>query len=178
MCAPGKRILHRRLAAGIIVVILVAAAAWYTRPVDLYALSPDLGEPQDLTCLLLRYTGNLAEDTTRTLDLTAEDGEVYRQVLSQLESLRFRRFPLGALLQSLRDGQSRVITPGDFDARYQLGDGTCYVLLQCRMGWWEAVTYDSHGLRFRAVSLCGGADATASLHESIWELAQPVESNP
>lgn len=84
----------------------------------------------------------------------------------------------GRLLQSLRDGQSRVITPGDFDARYQLGDGTCYVLLQCRMGWWEAVTYDSHGLRFRAVSLCGGADATASLHESIWELAQPVESNP
>lgn len=113
---------------GIIVVILVAAAAWYTRPVDLYALSPDLGEPQDLTCLLLRYTDNLAEDTTRTLDLTAEDGEVYRQVLSQLESLRFRRFPLGGLLQSLRDGQSRVITPGDFDARYQLGDGTCYVL--------------------------------------------------
>ena len=53
MRAPGKRTLHRRLAAGIIVVILVAAAAWYTRPVDLYALSPDLGEPQDLTCLLL-----------------------------------------------------------------------------------------------------------------------------
>ncbi|MEI3347559.1 MAG: hypothetical protein V8R55_03855 [Dysosmobacter sp.] len=137
MRAPGKRTLHRRLAAGIIVVILVAAAAWYTRPVDLYALSPDLEAPQDLTCLLLRYTGNLAEDTTRTLDLTAEDGEAYRQVLSQLEALRFRRFPLGELLQSLRDGQSRVITPGDFDASYQLGDGTCYVLLQCRMGWWE-----------------------------------------
>lgn len=145
---------------------------------DLYALSPDLGEPQDLTCLLLRYTDNLTEDTTRTLDLTAEDGEVYRQVLSQLESLRFRRFPLGRLLQSLRGRPEPRHYPGDFDARYQLGDGTCYVLLQCRMGWWEAVTYDSHGLRFRAVSLCGGADATASLHESIWELAQPVESNP
>ena len=26
--------------------------------------------------------------------------------------------------------------------------------------------------------LCGGAEATAALHESIWELAQPVESNP
>lgn len=178
MRAPSKRTLHRRLAAGVIVVILVAATAWYTRPVDLYALSPDLEAPQDLTCLLLRYTDNLAEDTTRTLDLTAEDGEAYRQVLSQLEALRFRRFPLGELLQSLRDGQSRVITPGDFDASYQLGDGTCYVLLQCRMGWWEAVTYDSHGLRFRAVSLCGGAEATAALHESIWELAQPVESNP
>lgn len=156
MRAPGKRTLHRRLAAGIIVVILVAAAAWYTRPVDLYALSPDLGEPQDLTCLLLRYTDNLTEDTTRTLDLTAEDGEDYRQVLSQLESLRFRRFPLGGLLQSLRDGQSRVITPGDFDARYQLGDGTCYVLLQCRMGWWEAVTYDSHGLRLPASPSAAG----------------------
>ena len=93
MRAPSKRTLHRRLAAGVIVVILVAATAWYTRPVDLYALSPDLQAPQDLTCLLLRYTGNLAEDTTRTLDLTAEDGEAYRQVLSQLEALRFRRFP-------------------------------------------------------------------------------------
>ena len=100
MRAPSKRTLHRRLAAGVIVVILVAATAWYTRPVDLYALSPDLEAPQDLTCLLLRYTDNLAENTTRTLDLTAEDGEAYRQVLSQLEALRFRRFPLGGLLQS------------------------------------------------------------------------------
>ena len=35
MRAPSKRTLHRRLAAGVIVVILVAATAWYTRPVDL-----------------------------------------------------------------------------------------------------------------------------------------------
>lgn len=178
MSTPSNHTRYRRIAAVLAVLILVAAAAWYTRPVDLYALSPDLEKPQDLSCLLLRYTDNIAENATRTLDLTAEDGEVYRQILSQLESLRFRRFPLGELLQSLRDGQSRIITPGDFDASYQLGDGTCYVLLQCRMGWWEAVTYDSHGLRFRAISLCGGDEATASLHASIWELAHPEKSNP
>lgn len=177
MRAPGKRTLHRRLAAGIIVVILVAAAAWYTRPVDLYALSPDLGEPQDLTCLLLRYTDNLAEDTTRTLDLTAEDGEVYRQVLSQLESLRFRRFPLGGLLQSLRDGHSRVITPGILTPATSWA--TAPAMCCCNAAW---MVGGRHVRLARsslpAVSLCGGTDATASLHESIWELAQPVESNP
>lgn len=178
MSTPGKRTLHRRLAAGVIVVILVAAAAWYTRPVDLYALEPELEDPQDLSCLLLRYTDNIAEDATRTLDLTAEDGEVYQQVLSQLEALRFRRLPLGGLIQSFWDSQGHTISPGDFEAHYQLSDGTHYLLLQCRMGWWQVTTYDSHGLRFRAIMLCGGADATAALHESIWELAQPDKSNP
>lgn len=161
-----------------IVVILVAATAWYTRPVDLYALSPDLEAPQDLTCLLLRYTGNLAEDTTRTLDLTAEDGEAYRQVLSQLEALRFRRFPLGRASASLRDGQSRVITPGSFDASYQLGDGTCYVLRNAAWGGGKPSHMTLTAFASGPFPSAGARRPPPALHESIWELAQPVESNP
>ena len=160
--------------------LLAALAAggllWYSRPVDLYTLAPDL-TPRYLSLQLLRHTGDAAHTPERTLDVTAEDGAAYETARTTLEALRFRRLPFGVLIQALRDGQSRTVEPGDFVTCCSLSDGTHELMLQSRLGWWEAVTYTGHGPRFQAVLLCGGETAGRECNEFLWDLAAESESN-
>ena len=170
----GSRL--RRILALVALAVLLGGMLWYTRPVDLYTIAPDL-EPQYLDLMLMRHTGDAADLPVRYLDLTAEDGAAYDTVLTQLESLRFRRLPLGSLLSFLRDLQSRTIHPGDFESWIVLSDGTDSLGLNCRVGWWELVTYPDSGPSFQAVLLCGGGEVGTDFHEFLWDIASESEFN-
>lgn len=166
----------RRILAMAVLAALLGGTLWYTRPVDLYTLAPGL-EPQYLDLMLMRHTGDAADIPARSLMLTAEDGAAYDTVLARLESLRFRRLPLGSLLSFLRDQQSRTIHPGDFESWMGLSDGTDSLGLNCRLGWWELVTYPDSGPSFQAVLLCGGGEVGTDFHEFLWDIASEIESN-
>ena len=155
-----------RLPACLLAAALIVGGLWYSRPVDLYTLAPDL-KPRYLSCMLMRHTGDAAHVPARSLSLTEEDGAAYEAVLARLEALRFRRLPLGSLLQVLRDRQPRTIHSGDFQSSIGFSDGDRHLGLQCRLGWWELVTYPDSGPRFQAVLLCGGTEAEAELHQFL-----------
>ena len=162
----------------ILLLLILGAAAWYARPMPLLSLAPEM-EIQSVSCSLWYDPGIHSDLAARTLDLTAEDGDTFEQVRARLESLRFCRLPLGSLLQSLWDGQSHAIFPGDYDALYtlyQLDGDPHFLIFQHRLGWWSVVRDDVGGWRNQAVLLWGGQEESDALHQFLWEIAQPVES--
>lgn len=94
------------------ILVLALGCLWYSRPVNIYGLAPEMREP-DYIHLYLQELSASAELHSR--DLTPEDPE-WEAVLERLEALRFRRPPWNALLQFLDRNfvYGRQADPGDW----------------------------------------------------------------
>lgn len=87
--------------AGLILVIAAALAwgLWYARPVDIYTLAPEVRSPEGITVDFNDLSRGVGQEPRLcSRGFTPEDPE-WETVLSQIETLRFRRPPWNLVLQ-------------------------------------------------------------------------------
>ena len=80
----------KRICGILLLATVVGGCAWYSRPVDIYALMPGL-EPRYLYVALTDFS-SFADPKKYTLSLT-EEGPEHTELRQTLEALRFRRIP-------------------------------------------------------------------------------------
>ena len=74
---------------------LVCWCAWYSRPVSIFGLKPEL-QPADINILIQRFDDSARGHERRSLDVDADTPEG-QALLEQLEAIHIRRSPLAPL---------------------------------------------------------------------------------
>lgn len=153
-----------------VVVILAAAALWYTRPLTLPAL---LGtEPDGIHVLISRFdeSGN-----SQNRDLSAECDQA-PEVMALVEDLTVRRSllnPLRVLLNPMQFGTP--IHAGDYNYLIMLtGQNGERVTLQWSSDHW---TYDTPATGQYLPCSVSASRSGQELGDALWELSQPIKSN-
>lgn len=168
----------KKILCALLLAAVIGGGLWYSRPVDIYTLEPGLEDPS-FSLLMLREVEGPGHLDQRSLDL--EPGTVdYDAVMEQVEALRFRRSPFNPLIQLLQGTQAKPIKPGDFQWFLTLqsndGEELRYLDLRFWIDEWEYVTLHN-GPVYHVISQTGGEDPIV-LSEYLWQMAQPLESNP
>ena len=153
-----------------VVVILAAAALWYTRPLTLPAL---LGtEPDGIHVLISRFDEN---GGTQCRDLTADCDQV-PEAMALLEDLTVRR----DLLNPVRNLFSPVVT----GRPTHTGDYNYLIILTGReegritLQWFiDAWSYDTPATGQYLPCSVSASRSGQELGDTLWELSQPVKSN-
>lgn len=103
-----------------LIAALLLAAAWYSRPVDIYGLAPQTREPDMMDFVLYDLGENRKVYPIK--NITPEDPE-WDTALEAVEALRFRRPPWNAVLQFIpeRTITGRATHDGDHHIMFYLG---------------------------------------------------------
>lgn len=172
----------KRLLIAVLLAAVLGGGAWYSRPVDLYALMPSrLAEPVTCDLKISRYVDTSVPYEDRSLRLEPGTAD-YDAVIAKLDTLRFRRSPLDLLRPSDRRSGPASIEVGDFrwyltmcgaDAQQELQ------ILDLRLwsGQWAYILPRNGTGTFRAIRQCGGEDAR-ELSAYLWTLAGEQEAAP
>ena len=112
---------HWKIPAAVLA-LLLAWRLWYARPVDIYTLSPEVRSPEGITIDVEELTSVGQKPRLCSRPFTPEDPE-WEAVLSEIESLRFRRPPWNAVLQFIpeRTTTGRSTHDGDHHIMFYLG---------------------------------------------------------
>ena len=162
---------RRWIIAIALVVILAAAALWYIRPLTLPEL---LGtEPAGIHVLISLFDEN---GNSQVRDLAA-DCDQAPEAMALFEEVTVRRSllnPLRSLLNPIQSGTP--IHPGDYNYLLMLtGPEGERVTLQWLVDEWSyAATATDQYLPCSVSASRSGQE----LGDVLWELSQPVESNP
>lgn len=114
---------RRALAALPVLLVLVLWGLWYARPVDIYTLAPEVRSPEGISIDVRELGGGVGEETpSRGGGFTPEEPE-WETVLSEIESLRFRRPPWNLVLQFLPKNTvtGRITHDGDCHILFSIG---------------------------------------------------------
>lgn len=103
-----------------VLLALVLWAAWYSRPVGVYTLAPEIKEPDTMDFTLWELGENRKVYPIK--NITPEDPE-WGPVLEAVEALRFRRPPWNAVLQFIPEHRTtgRVTHDGDLHIMFSVG---------------------------------------------------------
>lgn len=109
---------HRKALAAVLALVLWAA--WYTRPVDIYAIAPGIKEPDFMGFVMYELGDNYKDYPTK--NISPEDPE-WEAALEAVEALRFRRPPWNPVLQFVPEGtiHGRTTHDGDLHIMFSLG---------------------------------------------------------
>lgn len=115
---------------------LVLWAAWYSRPVDIYTLAPEIKEPDAMDITLSELGGGGKDYPLKSL---SPENPEWDTALEAVESLRFRRPPWNLILQFLpkHTTTGRVTHDGDHQilfSLYKQGEG--YIQVQFFIDEW------------------------------------------
>lgn len=119
-----------------VALVILLGAAWYSRPVDVYHLSPEMKNAGHVS-LYVRALGNSSEDFL-IKELTPDNPE-WDTVMDSVEVLRFRRPPWNILLQFLNQQviTGRQTEDGDFHVMLTLLDrNSGYLQIQFFVDEW------------------------------------------
>lgn len=159
----------------VVLTLLLAWALWYARPVNIYALAPEVRDPDGITIDIEELTNVGQEPRLCSRPFTPEDPE-WEAVLSEIESLRFRRPVSSALLQFLDQRSSPVYSfqAGDYSAviRVMRRDGSRLELHFAVDSWRYASPHCSN--RYLPLKMEDGAETGLALCRRYWS---PPEKN-
>lgn len=161
---------RRWIIAIAVVVLLAAAALWYTRPLTLTEL---LGaEPARIHMVISRFD---QAGGSQTRELNA-DWDQAPEATSLAEELTVRR----SLLNPLRS----LLNPVQFGTPTQAGDYNYLLSLTGREGdrvtlqWFvDQWSYETPGTSRYLPCSVSASRSGGELGDALWELSQPVESN-
>lgn len=163
---------HKRLLVpAVIVLLLLAAAIWYSRPVTLPDLLGDQS-PQQINILVRSMGDQEAESAAVSVPLTSPEGAA---LLEQLQSLSFRRSLTDPLIKPLAravNASQGSVSHGTGDWSFSLSltgaDGDPAVLNFTVREW----SYAAPGQEdFYGCSVPDGEAAGQALAEQLWTLA-------
>ena len=151
---------RRWIIAIAVVVLLAAAALWYTRPLTLTEL---LGaEPARIHVVISRFD---QAGGSQTRELNA-DWDQAPEATALAEELTVRR----SLLNPLRS----LLNPVQFGTPTQAGDYNYLLSLQWFVDQWS---YETPGTSRYLPCSVSASRSGGELGDALWELSQPVESN-
>lgn len=156
----------------VLIPVIAAALAWgfwYTRPVDIYTLAPEARSPAGITIDVEELTSVGEEPRLCSHPFTPKDPE-WETVLSELESLRFRRPVSNALLQFLDRRSSPLYGFQDKDyAAYirVFGQGGSRLELHFAVDSWRYASSHSPN-RHLPVKMQNGAETGLALCRKYW----------
>lgn len=176
---------RERLFYGGAIVLLVAVlilGLWYKRPLGIRDIT-GVAEPETVTVSVERRNASLGVDR-RELTLSAGD-EGFDALLSQLDTLEFRRPPINLLRMALpflgdADSGSKDWEDGDFyrmDVAFSSSDWegpTAPSQVSFWVDQWSYWDYE-HGLTL-PLAMVDGKATGQDLCAQLWEISQPVES--
>ena len=155
-------------ASAVVLILLLAWGLWYSRPVDIYALAPEVRDPDGITIDIEELTGVGEEPRFCSNPFTPEDPE-WETVLSKIEALRFRRSASSALLQFLdqRSTPLHSFQTGDYAAYIHImrRDGT-RLRLQFLADSWQYSSPRSN--RCLPLKMRDGAETGLALCQAYW----------
>ena len=151
-----------------LIAALLLAAAWYSRPVDIYTLAHKMKEPDSID-ISLRELGEQGRDSPIQW-FSPEDPE-WDAALEAIEALRFRRPPWNILLQLIpeRTITGRVTHDGDLHILFSLykpGEG--HVQVQFFIDeWMYHSPYSSRNLTLWAADSRETGEALAEIFQPL-----------
>ena len=172
----------RRILIVLLAAVLVASGLWYTRPLDIHALSG--GSDADyLRITVIRHASHTLDYEVEARYVRLDAGEEgYADCLARLEALRFRRPPTNPLLlafpflENLNNGPKTIDVEGDYYYDLYIGladevDEVWDLYLSFFVDEWEMRNF------VRNVSLplhCSEEpDAVMALAAQWWEEGEP-----
>lgn len=171
--------IKKRIKIGIIIliVLIIAAAAWYARPVSIYTLLD--GEVPDLIGVSVESEAETYQNdynmTYHDMKLNAGTPEL-DALMTRLESLRFHRSPF-ELLYHLSNTKSSVSIDVEKDYTFFIDmynkDGELIEMMQ----FWIAGWYYGPACRL-PLYVFNGQEKGRELGTWLWEMAQETEANP
>lgn len=151
--------------------LLILWCLWYSRPVDIHVL---LGqrEAEHIGGLVIFDAGSpWSRYDSRTFDVEGSQAEA---LMKQLETLRFRRSPLGPLLRLLPIREVRTAT-GDREADYHASltfwsrDSGTWEPFQLLDFWMDRWSCGPHG--DLPLHISHGREQSQALGRFLWEMA-------
>lgn len=150
--------------------VLLLAAAWYSRPVDVYTLIYGI-EPPDSISISLSDLGSSRTDYPLK-NLSPEDPE-WDAVLESIEALRFRRPPWNFLLQLVpeRTTTGRAVHEGDRHVTFLLSKRAVgYIQVQFFIdGWMYHSPYSNRNLTLWVADSRESGEALAEVFQPLLE---------
>lgn len=151
-----------------VLTLLLAWGLWYSRPVDIYTLSPEVRNPDGITIDIEELTGVGEEPRLCSNPFTPEDPE-WETVLSEIEALRFRR-PAGSAFLLFLNQKSTPLHS------FQTGDYAAYIHIMRRDGsrlrldfFVDRWQYSSpHSNRWLPLKMRNGAETGLALCRAFW----------
>ena len=165
-----------KIAAAAALLALVCWCGWYSRPVSIFDLKPEL-EPADINILIQRFDDSARGHERRSLDVDADTPEG-QALLEQLEAIRIRRPPLNLLRNVLPSTiAGRQTEPGQYNYAIHIFDTDgSWVALQFFLDEWK---YDlPEQPQYLSCRVSDGKALGQALGDELWEMAQQIESNP
>lgn len=137
---------RRRLVLILVIAAALAWGIWYARPVDIYALAPEVRDPEGITIDVQELTSVGEEPRFCSRGFTPEDPE-WEAVLSQIGALRFRRPPWNLVLQFLPQNTvtGRITHDGDWHILLYVGRrGARSIRIQFFIDEWDYLSPHSN----------------------------------
>lgn len=164
-----------KLVTGLIIAALLAWALWYTRPVDIYGLAPEVRSPEGITIDVEELTGVGQEPRLCSSPFTPED-PAWETVLSGIEALRFRRPASNALLRFLdrRSSPFYGFQDGDYAACIRVfgRDGSRLELHFTVDSWRYASPHSLN--RYLPLKMEDGAETGLALCREYWSPPEKI----
>ena len=165
-----------KIAAAAALLALVCWCGWYSRPVSIFDLKPEL-EPADINIHIQRFDDSAQGYERRSLDVDADSPEG-QALLEQVESIRIRRSPLNPLRNILASSfTGRQVQTGQYTyGVHVFGTGGGWVSLEFFLDEWK---YDlPEQAQYLPCRVSDGKALGQALGDELWEIAQQIESNP
>ena len=163
-----------KIAAAAALLALVCWCAWYSRPVSIFDLKPEL-EPADINIHIQRFDGSVQGHEHCDLDMDADTPEG-QALLEQLEAIRIHRSSLNPLRKVLppsftgrqtQDGQYTYVI-------HVFGTGGGWVSLEFFLDEWK---YDlPEQAQYLPCRVSDGETIGQVLGDQLWEMARKIES--
>ena len=170
---------HWTLPVLAVLLALVFWCSWYSRPVNIFDLKPEL-DPAIISVRIQRFGSSAQNHEHRDLDMEADtpEGQV---LLEQLETIRLRRSPLNPLrsiLPSIFGG--RQTTEGQYGYVIHVFGTNGWIALQFFLDEWD---YNLSGQgQYLPCRVADGEVLGQSLGDQLWESSlsdlSTSESNP
>ena len=159
-----------KIAAAAALLALVCWCGWYSRPVSIFDLKPEL-EPADINIHIQRFDDSAQGHERRDLDVDATTPEG-QALLEQLEAIRICRPPLNPLRNVLPSSfAERQTEPGQYNyVIHVFGANGGWAALQFFLDEWE---YDlPEQLQYLPCRVSDGKSLGQALGDKLWEMAQ------
>lgn len=114
---------HWRAALIFVIAALPVWGLWYARPVDIYGVAPEVRDPAWISIDIRDLNDDAGQERpSSSRHLTPED-PAWEAVLSEIESLRFRRPPWNPVLQFVPQNTvtGRITHDGDRNILFSVG---------------------------------------------------------